>query len=352
MRDSIAVGIVGIGYGQHVLAPAFAADERCQVVAICARTADRAEAVARRLRIPRAVGDWRALVADPGVDVIAIAVPPVLQVPVVLAAAAVGKAVFCEKPVAPTAKQARTMLRAVEDARVVHAVDFLFPEIGPWKRASEIIRSGELGTLRQFDLSWKVETYAHRTGSDSWKLRNEEGGGTLNNFVSHSLYYLEWLFGPIVKLAARLVSDGGPGDVRVDAWLEFDGGLCGSVSVAANAFLGPGHRLDVYGELGTLVLENRSPDHASGFQLWLGTRQSPSLNPVVCEDAGGVTGDGRVAATGAIVRRFLDAVLTGAALKPNLADGLRVQQWIDRIRAADDSGIWQTETDRQEHDDR
>ena len=31
MRDPIAVGIIGIGYGQHVLAPAFAADERCQV---------------------------------------------------------------------------------------------------------------------------------------------------------------------------------------------------------------------------------------------------------------------------------------------------------------------------------
>ena len=199
MRDPISVGIVGIGYGQHVLAPAFAADERCQVAAICASTTDRAEAVARRLSIPRALGDWRALVADPEIDVLAIAVPPALQVPVVLAAAAARKAVFCEKPVAPTASQAHAMLRAVEDARVVHAVDFLFPEIAAWKRASQIIRGGELGALRQIDLSWKVETYAHRTRSDSWKLRNADGGGTLNNFVSHSIYYLEWLFGPIVQ---------------------------------------------------------------------------------------------------------------------------------------------------------
>jgi predicted dehydrogenase len=352
MRDPISVGIVGIGYGQHVLAPAFAADERCKVAAICARTADRAEAVARRLRIPRALGDWRALVADPEVDAVAIAVPPALQAPLVLAAAAAGKAVFCEKPVAATVSQARAMLRAVEDAGVAHAVDFIFPEIAAWKRASQIIRGGELGTLRQFDLSWKVETYAHRTMSDSWKLRNEEGGGTLNNFVSHSLYYLEWLFGPIVKLAARLASDGGPGDARVDVWLEFKGGLCGSISVAANAFLGPGHRLDVYGEHGTLVLENRSADHASGFQLWVGTRQSPALTPVVCEDPAGVTSDGRVMATGAIVRRFLDAVLTGSALEPNLADGLRVQRWIERIRAADEREIWQTETGGQDSDER
>jgi predicted dehydrogenase len=343
MREPISVGIVGIGYGQHVLAPAFAADARCQVVAICAHTADRAEAVARRLGIPRALGDWRALVADPEIDVVAIAVPPALQAPLVLAAAAEGKAVFCEKPVAPTVSQARAMLRAVEDAGVVHAVDFLFPEIPAWKRALQIIRGGELGTLRQIDLSWKVETYTHRTRSDSWKLRIGEGGGTLNNFVSHCLYYLEWLFGPIVKVAARLASDGGPGDARVDAWLEWKGGLCGSLSVAANAFLGPGHRLDVYGEHGTLVLENRSADHASGFQLRVGTRQSPALTPVFCEYPGGVTGDGRVAATGAIVRRFLDAGMTGGVLEPNLADGLRVQQWIERIRAADESGLWQTE---------
>ena len=83
------------------------------------------------------------------------------------------------------------------------------------------------------------------------------------------------------------------------------------------------------------MLENRSADHASGFQLWVGTRQSPLLTPVVCEDGGGMIGDGRVAATGTIVRRFLDAVLNGGTLNPNLADGLRVQQWIDRIRAAD-----------------
>ena len=344
MRDPIAVGIVGIGYGQHVLAPAFAADARCHVAAICAHSVDRAEAVAGRLRIPRALGDWRALVADPEIDVVAIAVPPAVQAPMVLAAAAAGKAVFCEKPVAPTVSQASAILRAVEDARVVHAVDFLFPEIAAWKRASQIIRGGNLGTLRQFDLTWKVETNAHRTGSDSWKLRTDLGGGTLNNFVSHSLYYLEWLFGPIVKVAARLASDGGPGDARVDAWLEFQHGLRGSLSVAANAFLGSGHRLEVYGEDGTLVLENRSADHASGFQLWAGTRRSPSLTPVDFEDPVGVTSDGRVAATGAIVRRFLGAVVTGGSLNPNLADGLRVQQWIDRIRAADASGLWQTGT--------
>src|SRR5271167_2341818 len=110
MRDPISVGIVGIGYGQHVLAPAFAADERCQVAAICASTADRAEVVAQRLLIPRALGDWRALVADPEIDVLAIAVPPALQAPLVLAAAAAGKAVFCEKPVAPTVGLARAML--------------------------------------------------------------------------------------------------------------------------------------------------------------------------------------------------------------------------------------------------
>ena len=85
------------------------------------------------------------------------------------------------------------------------------------------------------------------------------------------------------------------------------------------------------------------------FSLASARAQCPSLTPIVCEELDQVTGDGRVAATGAIVRRFLDAVLTGGSLNPNLADGLRVQQWIERMRAADDSGFWQTGTDRQEH---
>src|SRR4051794_10737231 len=122
MRESIFVCVIGIGYGQQVQVPAFRSGPRCRVVAICASTMERAARFAGKLEIPRAFGDWREVVADPGTDAVAIVVPPALQVLIVLAAASARKHVFCEKPVALSAAQAREMFRAVEEARVASAV--------------------------------------------------------------------------------------------------------------------------------------------------------------------------------------------------------------------------------------
>jgi predicted dehydrogenase len=343
MPELISVGIVGIGFGQHVLVPAFRSDARCRVVGLCASTLDRAREVAGRLEIARAFGDWREIAADPAIDLLAIAVPPALQASVVSAASASGKAVFCEKPIATSLAEARAMVLAVEEAGVAHAVDFLFPELAPWVQARAILDEGTLGPLRQVALSWRVETYAHRMGLvDSWKLRREEGGGALNSFASHSLYYLEWLLGPIARVTARLTPRDGSGDARVDAWLEFSGGVPGQLAIAADAFLGPGHRLEVYGEQGTLVLENRTPDHAAGFTLAVGTRRTGALRPVVVEDSTGSGMDGRTAAAARIAGRLVDAVSSGGRVRPDLRDGLRVQILIEAIRAADESGAWRT----------
>jgi len=68
------------------------------VDAICASSPARAAAVAERLSIPRAQGDWRAMVQDPELDALALSVPPQLQAEIALATVHVGKHLFAEKP--------------------------------------------------------------------------------------------------------------------------------------------------------------------------------------------------------------------------------------------------------------
>ena len=53
-------------------------------------------------------------------------------------------------------------------------------------------------------LTWRVETYAYRSHADNWKTHAATGGGTLNNFASHTFYYLEWLLGRMERVCARL----------------------------------------------------------------------------------------------------------------------------------------------------
>lgn len=344
MSRKLAIGVVGIGFGSRVHVPAFReSPAKCEVVALCARRIERAEAAARELNVPRAVADWRELVADPSVDALAIAVPPIAQAEVALAAVRAGKHVFCEKPVALDSGSARELLRAAEQARVAHAVDFIFPEIDAWRRLRARIDAGELGRIRHIALAWRVETRSHAKNAESslWKAQTAKGGGTLYSFASHSFHYLEWLFGPITRLAARLAPAGAEADARVDAWLDFAAGFEGRLSIASDAFLGCGHRIEVHGDEGTALLENRGRDYARGFELSFGDRTTQTLAKQQTED-GDPNRDGRIEVVGRIAARFLDAASNpNTALRPNLEDGLRSQELLDAARLASSTGSWQ-----------
>src|SRR5262249_37032890 len=266
---------------------------------------------------------------------------PALQPDVVIAAARAGKHVFCEKPAANDAVRALQMLRACEQAGVCHAVDFMFPEMPAWRRLKGVIESGKLGRLRHAHLTWRTEIYALRHRKDSWKLQHDEGGGTLNSFVSHSLYYLEWLFGPVERVRARLGPAGTTAEHWVHGWLEFAGGMELTLAVAADTYLGSGHRLEVYGDEGAMVLANSGRDHARGFSVLAGTRPDEELRVLPVDDVP-TDGDARVAPVARLVSRFVDGVLARRPALPNLNHALRVQRLIDCMRTASATGRSQT----------
>ena len=82
-----------------------------------------------------------------------------------------------------------------------------------------------------------------------------------------------------------------------------------------------------------MVLENRTTDYASGFELWTGSRATGALQ-LIGRDEPQPGVDGRVAPVARLVSRFLDAILNGAAMSPNFADGLRAQLILDEMRAS------------------
>ena len=337
MTAPLRIGVVGLGFGQQAHVPGFRSDDRCEVVAICGSERSRAKRVADSLGIAKAYGDWRELVADPDVDVISIAVPPVLQATIAIEAARAGKAVFCEKPLAANLADAKRMCQAVTDHQVAHAIDFLFPESEAFRFAKSEISAGRLGEVRHALVSWKVETYAVRNRLDSWKLRGDSGGGTLMSFVSHSFYYLEWLLGPIVAIQGSLYPAGSTDDLRVNAWIDHASGCQTVLTVATDACLGSGHRIEIYGSEGALVLDNRGADYVSGFGLSVGDRVSGQLQTVSLREMAPGT-DGRVDALSGIIGRFVDAIVDKGVVKPSFFDGLRVQQLIEAVRQSDRSG--------------
>ena len=107
--------------------------------------------------------------------------------------------------------------------------------------------------------NWNVENASTRLRLKNWKTSGEDGGGALGNLGSHSLHYLEWFCGPIADLSARL--SGLPDDPSIETnmslWPRASSPVLPAVSsMSCASYLGTGHRLEFYGEDGTLVLDN------------------------------------------------------------------------------------------------
>ena len=110
--------------------------------------------------------------------------------------------------------------------------------------------------MAHFAYTWRVETYASRTNAETWKNRPLDGGGVLGNFVSHVFYNIEWLLGRIDGFDGMVCPQGrrsGRAVRRRGAIGER--GRRKPFGQCTDAFLGSGHLLEVYGDKGTLVLQ-------------------------------------------------------------------------------------------------
>jgi predicted dehydrogenase len=336
----IGVGIVGCNYGRNVLLPAFRSDRRCEVVALAGSDAARTAELARAVNVARGFGDWRSLVDDAGVAAVAIAVPPDLQPAVAQRSLELGKPVFVEKPLAADLAGGRAMLHAAQQSGLPTAIDFNFPELPAWQQAKAMLT--QVGRLRHVVVTWNVENAATRLRLKSWKTHGEGGGGLLGNFVCHSFHYLEWFCGPIAGLGGRLfLLPDGESQGSIALALAFASGAGGSLQMSCASFLGSGHRVEFYGEVGTLVLANPTADYFRGFKLSHAGRGDHALKTLTVTEANSDPAvDSRIAPVSRLVHRFLDACERGGAVVPGFAEGYRVQCLIDAARRAHASGQW------------
>ncbi len=337
----IRLGIVGCNFGRAVQLPAFRADPRCEVIALAGSNAVRTAELARATNVPKAYGDWRALVEDDAVHAVAIATMPTLQAQIAVRALELGKPVFAEKPMAGNLDDAHAMLRQARLSRLPAMIDFNFHQIMSWQRAKAMLDEDAIGALRHVAVHWHVENRAIQTRVRNWKTLSDEGGGVLGNFVSHCFHYLEWFCGPVARLTARLSGLTGDDDLQttVAMAMELEAGQLTSLSVSCASYLGSGHRIEFYGEEGALVLHNPSADYMRGFDLLYARRPAAALVRIPLHDpVDAQYADGRVAPVSRLAKRFLDAIETGASAQPGFAAGYRVQQLIDAVKRSHRQG--------------
>jgi predicted dehydrogenase len=163
---------------------------------------DLARTGAESLGYQRWTVDWREAVADPDVDVVDIVTPNFLHKEIAMAAIAAGKHVYCEKPLALTAADAKEMYETAEAAGVKTLVGFNYLRNPAVAEARRLIAAGELGEIWTFSGRFVLDACSDPDVPFTWRFeRALSGSGALGDLGAHIISLAHVLVGPISSVA-------------------------------------------------------------------------------------------------------------------------------------------------------
>lgn len=215
-----------------------------RLVAISGRNESAVAEAAKRYGYQKYYTDWRKLVEDPEVQVLDNGGPNDAHAEPSILAAQLGKHVLCEKPLARTAEESKSMLEAVQKAGVKHMVAFNYRFVPAVRLIRNLIEQGALGQIYHFRAVYLQEwIMPHYKAPKWWRMdKKVAGSGAIGDLGAHIIDLAHYLVGGIKSLAAytrtfikeRPLPDGsGMGVVDVDdaftAALEFENGAIGTL---------------------------------------------------------------------------------------------------------------------------
>jgi len=151
---------------------------------ICGRNPEGVKSAAQQLGWNHAETDWRKLISNPDIDVIDISTANDTHAEIALAAARAGKAILCEKPLALTVKEAKTMLDAVTKAGVVNMICHNYRRIPAIALAKRIIERGDIGKIYHYRARYLQDWIVDPNFPLVWRLQGDIAGSGANGDIN------------------------------------------------------------------------------------------------------------------------------------------------------------------------
>jgi len=231
-RRKLGLAMVGAGsVVEHRHVPAIATLDGIEVRTVYDPDRRAAERVAAAAGARVAASVEEAIHAE-GVDAVTVASPNVHHRAGVEAAAAAGKHVFCEKPIATSLRDARAVVEAARRAGVVLQVGFHHRFMSEHRTARRLLEAGVIGEVRAFQATMSEPLDVIPGGAGNYRLKPEQSGGlTLIDFGSHRIDQLRALLGDAARVEARFASvAGGHGlDDNITLQVEMRSGALGTL---------------------------------------------------------------------------------------------------------------------------
>ena len=326
--STVSWGILGTAkIGVTKVIPAMQQGRFCSVTALASRDRAKAEAVAKKLRIPKAHGSYESLLADPEIDAVYIPLPNHLHVPWSIKALEAGKHVLCEKPIGldvAEAEQLRDAARRYPHLKVMEA--FMYRHHPQWVKARQLVAEGGIGSLRS------IQSFFSYYNADPANIRSkpEFGGGGLMDIGCYCISLSRFLF----DVEPRRVF----GIVEYDPALKVDrlaSGLLdfgvGTGTFTCGTQVTPYQRVNVFGTEGRVEIEipfNAPPKERC--KIWY--QRGSDVQEIRLRRCDQYTIQGDL---------FSQAILDDAPVPTPLDDAIANMRVIEAVTASVQSGSWQ-----------
>ncbi|HOK27228.1 MAG TPA: Gfo/Idh/MocA family oxidoreductase [Bacteroidales bacterium] len=205
-------GIIGCGNVTEVKSgPAFNKVPGSRLVAVMRRNRALAEDYARRHNVPRYYDKAEDLINDSEVNAVYIATPPGSHAQYAIMAIEAGKPVYVEKPMALNYRECQMINEAAEKYNIPVFVAYYRRTLPGFLKVKELIENGAIGNVRFFIIQlFKAPSEDEKSGKLPWRVKPEiSGGGHFFDLASHQIDYLDFLFGPVLKVKSVVLNQGG-----------------------------------------------------------------------------------------------------------------------------------------------
>jgi myo-inositol 2-dehydrogenase / D-chiro-inositol 1-dehydrogenase len=248
----VGVGIIGSGFIAQAHAQSLSESTSASLRAVASKSREHVEAFASKWAVPSADTDYRRLLERDDVDLVIVCVPNYLHRDVVVDAAAAGKHVVCEKPLARTLHEADEMIEACRQAgvKLMYAEELCFAP--KYVRAKQLADEGALG-----DLFVVHQSEQHSGPHADWFWDEKlSGGGVLMDMGCHGIEFARWVYGKpaVASVSAELGTFVHQGRTTAEdhaiVTIRFEGGQLGVIEVSWGKPGGMDDRAELLGTRG------------------------------------------------------------------------------------------------------
>jgi predicted dehydrogenase len=358
--DEIKIGIVGGGYMGKAHAVAYAAVAsvfdtpiRPVLEMICASSAQSAERYRKSFGFNRATHNWHELVADPQIDAIVIASPQATHREIAEAAFALGKPVFCEKPLGASLADSNAMCAAADGH--INMVGFNYIRTPASQYARQLIADGRIGDVTWFRGEHTEDFLADAELPATWRT-DGDANGTMGDLAPHMINAARALIGPITSLIASVetVHPTRPGgavtnDDQAQMMCRFENGAQGHLffsRIATGRKMG--YAYEIHGTKGAIRFDQEDqnalhlytmdgPEVERGFRKILTGPAHPDY-AAFCQGPGHGTGYQDQIIIEA--HDFLHAIHSNQNKWPTFAEGLEVNRVVAAALSSNQKRAW------------